>query len=117
MLDGDFAKCAGNGDSILDQSGGSKEVEIKDEKCVYTRRNRVFLNPYNHYGAIHKIKYVTLFLPIFYLSLPKICDSKPRTPSKKKIQRKLNMQPGLAESVSISGADCNFWSGLNKLDF
>ena len=23
----------------------------------------------------------------------------------------------LAESVSISGADCDFWSGLNKLDF
>jgi hypothetical protein len=23
----------------------------------------------------------------------------------------------LAESASISGADCDFWSGLNKLDF
>jgi hypothetical protein len=23
----------------------------------------------------------------------------------------------LAESVSISGAECDFWSGLNKLDF
>ena len=66
MLDGDFAKCAGNGDSILDQSGGSKEVEIKDEKCVDTRRNRVFLNPYNHYGAIHKIRDAIFanFLPL-----------------------------------------------------